>query len=148
MNVKLQTTRIFAPWRSQVNPEEMIYWREIARPQIHGHDINCVAVIQGSGNHRFVSGADEKVSRVFEAPLSFLKTLQQATLSQPDISEDLDSVQVLGANMSALGLSQKPIYTHGKYLPCPPIYISLSHNASLFGLRNCVVPNSLFYSFI
>ncbi|ONM02641.1 Elongator complex protein 2 [Zea mays] len=108
-----QTTRIFAPWRNQVNPGDMIYWREIARPQIHGHDLNCVTFIQGSGNHRFVSGADEKVSRVFEAPLSFLKTLQQATLLKPDISEDFDNVQVLGANMSALGLSQKPIYTHG-----------------------------------
>jgi len=111
----MQTTRIFAPWRNQVNPGDMIYWREIARPQIHGHDINCVAFIQGSGNHRFVSGADEKVSRVFEAPLSFLKTLQQATLLKPDISDDFDNVQVLGANMSALGLSQKPIYTHGKH---------------------------------
>ncbi|KAL6646091.1 hypothetical protein ACP70R_017699 [Stipagrostis hirtigluma subsp. patula] len=108
-----QTTRMFAPWRSQVKSGDVICWREIARPQIHGHDINCVTFIQGSGNHRFVSGADEKVSRVFEAPLSFLKTLQQATLSKPDISEDFDNVQVLGANMSALGLSQKPIYTHG-----------------------------------
>ncbi|KAG0524708.1 hypothetical protein BDA96_07G234800 [Sorghum bicolor] len=107
-----QTTRIFAPWRNQVNPGDMVYWREIARPQIHGHDLNCVTFIQGSGNHRFVSGADEKVSRVFEAPLSFLKTLQQATLLKPDISEDFGNVQVLGANMSALGLSQKPIYTH------------------------------------
>uniref|UniRef100_A0A0E0AX08 Elongator complex protein 2 n=1 Tax=Oryza glumipatula TaxID=40148 RepID=A0A0E0AX08_9ORYZ len=108
-----QTTRIFAPWRSQVSPGDVTCWREIARPQIHGHDINCVAFIQGTGNHRFVSGADEKVSRVFEAPLSFLKTLQHATLLKTDNSGDFDDVQVLGANMSALGLSQKPIYTHG-----------------------------------
>lgn len=121
--LNMQTTRIFAPWRNQVNPGDMIYWREIARPQIHGHDLNCVTFIQGSGNHRFVCGADEKVSRVFEAPLSFLKTLQQATLLKPDISENFDNIQVLGANMSALGLSQKPIYTHGQYLshhPCLP----------------------------
>ncbi|XP_047072216.1 elongator complex protein 2-like [Lolium rigidum] len=107
-----QTARIFAPWRSHVNPGDVICWREIARPQIHGHDINCVAFIQGTGNHRFVCGADEKVSRVFEATLSFLRTLQEATLLKPD-NEDFDDVQVLGANMSALGLSQKPIYTHG-----------------------------------
>jgi elongator complex protein 2 len=121
----MQTTRIFAPWRSQVSPGEAVYWREIARPQIHGHDINCVTFIQGSGNHRFVSGADEKVSRVFEAPLSFLKTLQQATLLMPDISEDFDNVQVLGANMSALGLSQKPIYAHGKHITYPPMGICM-----------------------
>lgn len=83
-------------------------WHEIARPQVHGHDINCLTIIQGKGNHRFVSGADEKVARVFEAPLSFLKTLNHAT---SHLHDDLQAdVQVLGANMSALGLSQKPIY--------------------------------------
>lgn len=110
----MQTARIFAPWRSHVNPGDVICWREIARPQIHGHDINCVAFIQGTGNHRFVCGADEKVSRVLEATLSFLRTLHEATLLKPD-KENFDDVQVLGANMSALGLSQKPIYTHGKF---------------------------------
>uniref|UniRef100_A0A0E0EMP5 Elongator complex protein 2 n=1 Tax=Oryza meridionalis TaxID=40149 RepID=A0A0E0EMP5_9ORYZ len=78
-----------------------------------GEYLLSVSHDQGTGNHRFVSGADEKVSRVFEAPLSFLKTLQHATLLKPDNSGDFDDVQVLGANMSALGLSQKPIYTHG-----------------------------------
>jgi elongator complex protein 2 len=27
-------------------------------------DINCVGIIQGKGNHRFVGGADEKVATV------------------------------------------------------------------------------------
>ncbi|KAI7734688.1 hypothetical protein M8C21_032107, partial [Ambrosia artemisiifolia] len=104
-----QTTRIFASWFDEAKlKEDCDTWYEIARPQVHGHDINCLAIIQGKGNHRFVSGADEKVARVFEAPLSFLKTLSHATSHQHD---DLQvDVQVLGANMSALGLSQKPIY--------------------------------------
>lgn len=109
----LQTTRIFAPWQSE---GDRTPWHEIARPQVHGHDINCVAIIQGTGNHRFVSGADEKVARVFESPLSFLKTLKHAvqkSICFEDINED---VQILGANMSALGLSQKPIYVHGEVL--------------------------------
>lgn len=81
---------------------------------MHGHDINCVTVIKGKGNHRFVSGAEEKVSRVFEAPLSFLKTLNHATSEIFGIPEDCQTdLQVLGANMSALGLSQKPIYIQG-----------------------------------
>lgn len=92
-------------------------WHEVARPQVHGHDINCVTIIQGKGNHRFVSGADEKVARVFEAPLSFLKTLNHATFQESSFHEDLQAdVQILGANMSALGLSQKPIYVNGKFL--------------------------------
>ncbi|XP_020082935.1 elongator complex protein 2 [Ananas comosus] len=106
-----QTARVFAPWRIEETSGDKVSWHEIARPQVHGHDINCVTFIQGAGNHRFVSGADEKVARVFEAPLSFLKTLHHA-MSQNNFYDFHEQVQVLGANMSALGLSQKPIYMH------------------------------------
>lgn len=110
----MQTTRIFALWNNETGLEHKSFWHEIARPQVHGHDINCVALIYGSGNHRFVSGADEKVARVFEAPLSFLKTLNHAVVHKSSYYEDFqEGVQILGANMSALGLSQKPIYVHG-----------------------------------
>ncbi|KAL5553066.1 hypothetical protein UlMin_040467 [Ulmus minor] len=109
-----QTTRIFAPWQNQASISDVDTWHEITRPQVHGHDINCVTIIQGKGNHRFVSGADEKVARVFEAPLSFLKTLN-AISRNCSISEDLQTgIQILGANMSALGLSQKPIYVQNE----------------------------------
>ncbi|KAG9132132.1 hypothetical protein Leryth_025335 [Lithospermum erythrorhizon] len=107
-----QTTRIFSPWPNHLDSEDEA-WHEIARPQVHGHDIYCAAVIRGKGNHRFVSGAEEKVARVFEAPLSFLKTLNHATSQNSSFSNDLQvDVQILGANMSALGLSQKPIYVN------------------------------------
>ncbi|KAE9611755.1 putative transcription factor WD40-like family [Lupinus albus] len=106
-----QTSRIYAPWKVEASLKDGEFWHEVARPQIHGHDINCMTVVPGKGNHRFVSGADEKVARVFEAPLSFLRTLDNATLKK-SCSDDnvLTDVQILGANMSALGLSQKPIY--------------------------------------
>ncbi|XP_031251939.1 elongator complex protein 2 [Pistacia vera] len=108
-----QTTRVFAPWHNVALLTGVDSWHEIARPQVHGHDINCVTIIQAKGNHRFVSGADEKVARVFEAPLSFLKTLNHATSQNSSFPEDLQvDVQILGANMSALGLSQKPIYVN------------------------------------
>ncbi|KAK8959179.1 Elongator complex protein 2 [Platanthera guangdongensis] len=106
-----QTARIFSPWRDEVCLATRAPWHEIARPQVHGHDINCVAMIKGTGNYKFVSGAEEKVVRVFEAPLSFLKTLSHAVLHKSGF-DDLHDVQILGANMSALGLSQKPIYVH------------------------------------
>lgn len=105
----MQTTRIFASWLNEAKT-----WHEIARPQVHGHDINCLTIIKGKGNYKFVSGADEKVARVFEAPLSFLKTLNNATSCLHDFEDLQADVQVLGANMSALGLSQKPIYAQGK----------------------------------
>lgn len=73
-----------------------------------------MTIVQSKGNHRFVSGAEEKVARVFEAPSSFLKTLNNSSLQKSCSSDDFQSdVQILGANMSALGLSQKPIYVQG-----------------------------------
>lgn len=108
-----QTSRVFSAWSNESHLEDGEAWHEIARPQVHGHDINCVTIIRGKGNHKFVSGADEKVARVFEAPLSFLKTLNHTTCLKSTFADDLPSnVQILGANMSALGLSQKPIYLH------------------------------------
>ncbi|XP_010536323.1 PREDICTED: elongator complex protein 2 isoform X2 [Tarenaya hassleriana] len=114
-----QTTRVFSPWKkSEVHDTEDERWHEMARPQVHGHDINCVAFVRGKGNHRFVSGAEEKVLRVFEAPLSFLKTLNHTIAGELSSLIDLQAdMQVLGANMSALGLSQKPIYAHASSEP-------------------------------
>ena len=47
-------------------------WHEIARPQVHGYDMTCMAML---GRYRFASGADEKVARIFEAPRNFLENL-------------------------------------------------------------------------
>lgn len=111
----LQTSRVFSAWYDESSVEDRVAWHEIARPQVHGHDINCVTVIRGKGNDRFVSGAEEKVARVFEAPLSFLKTLNYARSQKFGSADELPAtVQILGANMSALGLSQKPIYIQGE----------------------------------
>ncbi|MCO5578076.1 hypothetical protein L7F22_031914 [Adiantum nelumboides] len=116
-----QTTRLYASWnKSKTDGTRNVWsWYEVARPQVHGHDLNCLAVIKGTGNHQYVSGAEEKVTRVFEAPSSFLRTLEHISGStENDGGESIrpKDVKVLGANMSALGLSQKPIYVTG-YLP-------------------------------
>lgn len=50
-----QTTRAHAPW---VLEDEVVTWREIARPQIHGYNMQCVSMMSPV---LFVSGADEKV---------------------------------------------------------------------------------------
>ncbi|KAI3933500.1 hypothetical protein MKX01_022079 [Papaver californicum] len=106
-----QTSRVFASWGSKSEPRASYSWHEIACPQVHGHDINCVTIIPGKGNYRFVSGADEIVARVFEGPLSFLKTLNHTAFQRScELDDDQEDIQILDANMSALGLSQKPIY--------------------------------------
>lgn len=44
--------------------------------QVHGHDMSCLAYIPASSC--YVSGAEEKVLRVFQAPQAFTQTLAMA----------------------------------------------------------------------
>lgn len=69
-----QTTRIHGAWkRSNSSLDTIETWHEISRPQIHGYDLIAATFV---GPLRFVSVADEKVARVFDAPKSFVKTAQ------------------------------------------------------------------------
>ncbi|XP_067323656.1 elongator complex protein 2 [Anolis sagrei] len=101
-----QTTRIFAPWKKG-NKEE-VSWHEMARPQVHGYDMQCLAMI---GRFQFVSGADEKVLRVFTAPRNFIENF--SSLSGISL-EKLCSGQMInlpeGATVPALGLSNKAVF--------------------------------------
>lgn len=49
---------------------------ELARPQIHGHALRCVAALPSAavGGCVFASGSEEKVLRVLEAPSAFLQS--------------------------------------------------------------------------
>ena len=50
-----QSTRVHAPW--MLGGKE-VGWRELARPQIHGYDMQCVCLLSPIV---MVTGADEKV---------------------------------------------------------------------------------------
>ena len=84
---KDQTTRLWTQHRGR--------WQEVSRPQIHGYDINSLAVLS---SHTFVSGADEKVVRVFDMPRSVA-----IQLGDTDVSgmEDSAAVPVLGLSNKA-----------------------------------------------
>ena len=58
-----QTTRMFGEWKR----DGMKSWHEVARPQIHGYDLNAISSLH---DWKFVSGADEKVLRVFQTSKS------------------------------------------------------------------------------
>ncbi|KAJ3056544.1 Elongator subunit elp2 [Rhizophlyctis rosea] len=102
-----QTTRLFAPWTrpSPFTPTtKLSTWHECARPQIHGYDLKCLAFVHKFG---FVSGADEKVLRVFEAPATFVSSLRN--LTGEDVGE-VKGERPVGANIPALGLSNKAVF--------------------------------------
>lgn len=95
-----QTTRLFAEWKR----DEARTWHEIARPQIHGYDLNCIDSIQST---QFISGADEKLLRVFNKPRAVADLLSKLSGIEDANAADLPDA----ANMPVLGLSNKAITT-------------------------------------
>ncbi|EAT43673.1 AAEL004896-PA [Aedes aegypti] len=108
-----QTTRIHAAWpRSAIREgdnDESITWHEIARPQVHGYDMQCLCMLS---RYRFASGAEEKIVRIFQAPANFVENLRQLC----EVDEDPEGEEILkttpkGASVPSLGLSNKAVYS-------------------------------------
>ncbi|KAJ4370281.1 Elongator subunit elp2 [Didymella sp. IMI 355093] len=98
-----QTTRLFSEWkRNEVTPS----WHEFSRPQIHGYDLNCVDAIN---DFEFVSGADEKLLRVFDEPKGVAEMLSKLCDIETKDTTDLPDA----ANIPVLGLSNKAIQAVG-----------------------------------
>ncbi|KDE09195.1 hypothetical protein MVLG_00517 [Microbotryum lychnidis-dioicae p1A1 Lamole] len=97
-------TRLHGPWRRK-GPQgaQIETWHELARPQIHGYPLSSIAFLDRLS---FVSGADEKIVRVFSAPGNLLKSLNQ--LSQIEFAQDGED-RPMAANVPPLGLSNRAI---------------------------------------
>lgn len=94
-----QTTRLHAQWQR----EGLRSWHEFSRPQIHGYDLNCVDTL---GPARFVTGADEKLLRVFDKPKQIAQLLETLSGFQPKTEEtlpDTAQIPVLGLSNQAIG---------------------------------------------
>lgn len=61
-------------------------WYEIARPQVHGYDMQVVAVLD---RYRFASGAEEKIVRTFQAPSDFVRSFRSICAVDPETAGDL-----------------------------------------------------------
>lgn len=94
-----QTTRLFSQWTVGGNNS----WHEFSRPQIHGYDINTIASV---GSNRFVSGAEEKLLRVFDEPKAIANILETHCGIHSEHNKD---TLPNAANLPVLGLSNKPI---------------------------------------
>uniref|UniRef100_A0A672SFT9 Elongator complex protein 2 n=1 Tax=Sinocyclocheilus grahami TaxID=75366 RepID=A0A672SFT9_SINGR len=102
-----QTTRLFTPWTRNGCSE--ITWHEISRPQIHGYDMQCLTMV---GRFQFVSGADEKVLRVFKAPRNFVENFANISCTSLEKLLGCNDIADLpeGASTPALGLSNKAVF--------------------------------------
>lgn len=94
-----QTTRLFSQWKREAAQAS---WHEFSRPQIHGYDLNCIDAVS---NSQFISGADEKLLRVFDEPKGVAEMLNRLCDIQSATAADLPDA----ANIPVLGLSNKAI---------------------------------------
>ena len=93
-----QTTRLHSIWNANSS------WHEIARPQIHGYELNCISMINGL---TFVCGADEKVLRIFKATKCFVDSLKM--ISDLDLQYN-EKELAHSATVPSLGLSNRAIF--------------------------------------
>lgn len=114
-----QTTRLHAQWKATST------WHEMSRPQIHGYDLNC---IDSLGASQFVSGADEKLMRVFGEPKAVAKLLNRLGGIGSDSETQIEAMPD-AANMPVLGLSNKAIDAVDDDLDLTPANPEKDHNA-------------------
>ncbi|KAI9576037.1 probable elongator complex protein 2 [Glossina fuscipes] len=100
-----QTTRIHAPWRQSGCKEET--WHELARPQVHGYDIQALALLT---RYRFATGAQEKIVRIFQAPSNFVENFKFISKVENDSDDLVLESLPEGASVPCLGLSNKGVY--------------------------------------
>ncbi|KAF2821968.1 RNA polymeras-like protein II Elongator subunit [Ophiobolus disseminans] len=98
-----QTTRLYSQWKQEHSSTS---WHEFSRPQIHGYDLNCIDAVSDS---QFISGADEKLLRVFDEP----KGVAQMLYKLCDIKTTTTAELPDAANIPVLGLSNKAIQAVG-----------------------------------
>ena len=67
-------------------------WHELARPQIHGYDLNAISSLP---DWKFVSGAEEKVLRVFQTSKSTADLVLRLANLHLDTSVTLPSANPL-----------------------------------------------------
>ncbi|KAF7301320.1 hypothetical protein MIND_00697100 [Mycena indigotica] len=93
-----QTTRIHGPVRGV---DGRTSWHELSRPQVHGYDLLGVVFLDAL---KFVSIADEKVARVFEAPGVFVDLIENL-----GIASFSKQTRPVAASVPPLGLSNKAV---------------------------------------
>jgi elongator complex protein 2 len=93
-----QTTRLWCQWLRDTK----LSWHEFSRPQIHGYDLNCIDSVT---NDQFISGADEKLLRVFNKPKAIDALLSRLCGLDVSAKDDLPDA----ANIPVLGLSNKAV---------------------------------------
>lgn len=126
------TCRLHGVWRTANDVNLKSNWFELARPQVHGYELNCIASISST---KFVSAADEKVLRVYEATNSFVNSFEKITGIKIETNNhklaDFATVPTLGLSNFAVNdsnLEQNKTVFKPETFDCPPKEESLLSN--------------------
>ncbi|KAH8871553.1 Elongator complex protein 2 [Schistosoma japonicum] len=90
------------------------FWFELARPQIHGYNMNAIASISPTF---YVSAGDEKVVRVFTTTKDFLNSFKKLFQSEI-IRSELD--RILADSLIPTGAVQPPLGLSNQITSCTP----------------------------
>ncbi|KRY69315.1 Elongator complex protein 2 [Trichinella pseudospiralis] len=94
-----KTTRLFGWWKRK---GKKATFHELSRAQVHGYEMACLSVTRRG---ELVSGGEEKVLRVFNAPTSFVELLSSVCEVEHFLENEDRLVAGDRAIMPALGLS-------------------------------------------
>lgn len=107
-----QTTRLWGPWKRQrpkdaANPcsLEIESWHELGRPQVHGHDLFGLSLINDQRT-QFASISEEKVIRVFDTTERFIRLVDHLRVSTVPYPATLRK-RCENVTLPPLGLSNK-----------------------------------------
>ncbi|CAH8586833.1 unnamed protein product [Schistosoma haematobium] len=130
-----QTVRLHACQPNTSNEEKELiqeFWFELARPQIHGYDMNAIASISPIF---YVSAGDEKVVRVFTTTKDFLNSFKKLYKS-PSICSKLD--RILADSLIPTGAVQPPLGLSNQIVSSP----SNSNDNNVIENHNNIEDNS------
>ena len=122
--------------------KNQVIWREVGRPQVHGYDLMAVTCIghNDERRHRFVSGADEKEARAFDAPLSTLHLLdklhgtnevwksKEIENNQPNIESRVERAYLPSLGLSNRATAADAMEEAGDCRITPPTTLQLDSN--------------------
>lgn len=107
-----KTARIYAEAKVG-NETRFVEW---ARPQVHGHSIFAVSFCSKNGR-RYVSGSEERMLRIFEAPSNF--QVPGETVNMSNAKDQAASAVVPELGLSNKATFQEPAASEA-YIPIPP----------------------------
>ncbi|KRX78423.1 Elongator complex protein 2 [Trichinella sp. T6] len=102
-----KTTRLFGWWKRK---GKKTTFHELSRAQVHGYEMACLSVTRRG---ELVSGGEEKVLRVFNAPTSFFELLSSVCEVERFLKNEDQPLLATDLAQNTLWIEVHKLYGHG-----------------------------------